>query len=96
MIQNRMGPEIGAHGENALYAMPEGVETRWACPENRKGSKGYAARAGSGRKGSPFLPIAPGETVVLAEEQAVSGIVRRIWITLNDRSQHPICLSSRT
>lgn len=86
MTANRTGSELGAAGGNALYEMPEGVETRWACPENRTGAKGAAARAGGGRKGSPFLPIAPGETVVLAEEQGVSGIVRRIWITINDRS----------
>ncbi|GLX65779.1 glycoside hydrolase family 172 protein [Paenibacillus glycanilyticus] len=86
MIPNRMGTEIGSTAEHALYAMLDGVETRWACPENRTGAKGSAAIAGGGRKGSPFLPIASGETVVLAEEQGISGIVRRIWITLNDRS----------
>jgi len=71
--------------EQPLYAMPEGVETRWACPENRTAARGGAARANDGRKGSPFLPVAAKESVVLAEEKGVGGMVRRIWVTLNDR-----------
>jgi Protein of unknown function (DUF2961) len=69
-----------------LYAMPRGVEMRWASPENRTGGKGIAAMAKGGRKGSPCLSIKAKEEVVLAREDGVSGMIRRIWVTLNDRS----------
>jgi hypothetical protein len=69
-----------------LYTFPEGVETRWASPENPKGEKGKAAPTNGGRKGRPAVPIKAGEQLVLAEVQGSSGTVRRIWATINDRS----------
>ncbi len=69
-----------------LYVVPEGVETRWASAENPKGEKGQAAQANAGRKGRPCLPLAAGEQVVLAEAQGASGVVRRIWVTISNRS----------
>ncbi|HIJ65362.1 MAG TPA: DUF2961 domain-containing protein [Candidatus Hydrogenedentes bacterium] len=66
--------------------MPEGVETRWASAENWKGEKGAAAQANAGRKGSAAFVLKAGEEKVLAEATGRSGMVRRIWVTLGDRS----------
>ena len=70
----------------SLYTLPEGVETRWASPENPKGEKGKGALSNSGRKGRAAIGIKAGEQVTLAEVHGTSGTVRRIWITINDRS----------
>lgn len=70
----------------SLFEMPEGVETRWASGENPKGEKGRAARANGGRKGAPTVAIKAGESFTLAEAAGTSGTVRRIWMTLPDRS----------
>ena len=37
-----------------------------------------------GRKGSPSFYLLAGERLVLAEEEGVSGIIHRIWMTLSD------------
>ncbi|GAB4458821.1 MAG: DUF2961 domain-containing protein [Armatimonadaceae bacterium] len=72
---------------NDLYRLPDGVETRWASPENPRGERGRAAQTNGGRKGRPCLSLAAGEAVILAEEPAgVRGTVRRIWLTVDDRS----------
>jgi hypothetical protein len=70
----------------ALYVVPDGVETRWASPENPTGERGKAASTNGGRKGSAFFPLKAGEQRTLAEVKTGSGMVRRIWMTLNDRS----------
>jgi hypothetical protein len=70
----------------ALFEMPEGVETRWASGENPKGEKGKAAQANAGRKGSPTVQVKAGESFTLAEAIGTSGTVRRIWMTFPDRS----------
>src|SRR5215213_6529912 len=70
----------------AIYELPEGVETRWASPENPTGQKGRAGMAAGGRKGSPTIAIKAGASVVLAEAKNTSGMVRRIWMTMPDRS----------
>ncbi|HEU4389891.1 MAG TPA: DUF2961 domain-containing protein, partial [Blastocatellia bacterium] len=70
----------------SLFVLPDNVETRWASPENPKGEKGKAAQANGGRKGSPSFPLKAGEQRVLAEASGTSGTVRRIWITISDRS----------
>jgi hypothetical protein len=70
----------------ALYELPEGVESRWASPENPTGQKGRAGTAAGGRKGSPTIRITAGTSVVLAEVKNTSGMVRRIWMTMPDRS----------
>jgi hypothetical protein len=78
----------GADGLSAqlLYEIPEGVETRWASPENPTGARGRGASAGGGRKGSPTIAIRAGASAVLAEARGTSGTVRRIWMTFGDRS----------
>ncbi|HEX7177049.1 MAG TPA: glycoside hydrolase family 172 protein [Pyrinomonadaceae bacterium] len=70
----------------ALYELPENVETRWASPENPRGEKGRGAQAAGGRKGSPTIAIRAGASAVLAEAQNTSGMVRRIWMTIPERS----------
>ena len=72
--------------DTPLYILPVGVETRWASPENPRALKGQGAKENAGRKGRPCVPLKSGETLILAEESAGSGIVRRIWLTINDRS----------
>jgi hypothetical protein len=69
-----------------LYEVPEGVQTRWASPENWDGAKGVAGQANHGRKGSSFFPLKAGEQKVLAHAEKTSGTIRRIWITISDRS----------
>lgn len=71
-----------------IYEWPgDNVETRWASPENVRGQKGQGGQVNGGRKGRPCQPVKAGEVVTLAEEPAgVAGTVRRIWITISDRS----------
>lgn len=69
-----------------LFDMPDGVKTRWASAENWKGEKGAGGEANGGRKGSPSFKLKAGETKILAETYQTSGIVRRIWLTINDHS----------
>jgi Protein of unknown function (DUF2961) len=68
-----------------LFHLPAGVETRWASPENRDALRGAGGQAGHGRKGSAWYPVPAGETLVLAHAQG-TGTIRRIWITVSDRS----------
>ncbi|HEV2707379.1 MAG TPA: glycoside hydrolase family 172 protein [Pyrinomonadaceae bacterium] len=70
----------------ALYEMPEGVETRWASPENPTGERGRGGQAMGGRKGAPTIAIKAGASAVLAEARNTPGVVRRIWMTIPDRS----------
>lgn len=72
---------------DALFNMKHDLETRWASPENPSGTKGGGGKALGGRKGLPSFPLEPGECRVLAEEPAASGTIRRIWITINNRSK---------
>lgn len=81
-----VGPHASLLRAQALYEMPEGVETRWASPENPRGERGQGAQAAGGRKGSPTIAIKAGASAVLAEAQNSSGVVRRIWMTIPDRS----------
>jgi hypothetical protein len=69
-----------------LYIVPDGVETRWASPENPGGERGKGAATNAGRKGSPSFPLNAGESRTLAEVKAGRGTVRRIWMTMLDRS----------
>ncbi len=71
---------------DSLFVFPEGVQTRWASAENWKGEKGVAGQANAGRKGSPCFGLKAGESKVLAEVTGSSGTVRRIWITISERT----------
>jgi hypothetical protein len=67
--------------------MPDAaVETRWASPENPRGERGAGGRANAGRKGAPTIAIPAGASAVLAEARGTSGTVRRLWMTIPDRS----------
>lgn len=76
----------GVAAADELYVVPDGVETRWASPENPGGERGQGGKVNAGRKGAPSFPLAAGESRVLADVKAGSGVVRRMWMTLNDRS----------
>ncbi len=68
-----------------FYVLPEGVETRWASPENWDSQRGAGGKVNAGRKGSPCFPMERGESKVLAEVKGQSGMVRRIWFTISER-----------
>jgi len=72
--------------EPNLYRVPRTIRSKWASPENPSALEASGGQSNGGRKGSPSWPLKAGEKRVLAHEEGVSGIVRRIWITINDRS----------
>lgn len=74
-----------AHAQE-LFTLPDGIETRWASPENPGAERGKGASANAGRKGAPSFTLQPGEERTLAVVKAGSGTVRRIWMTMLDRS----------
>jgi hypothetical protein len=74
----------GVCAADELYVIPDGVETRWASPENPTGERGHGGEANGGRKGAAFFVLQAGESRTLAEVRVGSGVVRRLWITLND------------
>jgi hypothetical protein len=80
------GYPIGKAFAQSLYTLPEGIETRWASPENPLGEKSKGAQTNGGRKGRPAISIKAGEQATLAEVHGSSGTVRRIWATISDRS----------
>lgn len=83
MLLFGMAPAVNAQ---SLFTLPDGVETRWASPENPTGEKGKGGQANGGRKGSPSFGLKAGEQRVLAEVSGASGTIRRIWATILDRS----------
>ncbi|HVF10792.1 MAG TPA: glycoside hydrolase family 172 protein, partial [Abditibacteriaceae bacterium] len=74
------------HG-GLLFAIPNKVHTRWASAENDEARTGAGGQANFGRKGSPSRSLASGESLTLAHAAGM-GTVRRMWITINDRSPH--------
>jgi len=71
---------------DSLFTMPKNVQTRWASPENRDAAKGAGGKTNKGRKGSAFFPLKAGEEKILAHAENTSGTIRRIWITILDKS----------
>jgi hypothetical protein len=71
---------------SSLFSLPKDIETRWASPENPEGRKGEACQVMHSRKGRPSVPLPAGAQVVLAQASDVSGIVHRIWLTIDNRS----------
>jgi len=70
-----------------MFVLPAGVHTRWASAENWDAQPGAAGKENFGRKGSPCRrPLKAGESFVMAHAENTSGIVRRMWITLDDRT----------
>jgi len=76
---------FSAQGQN-LFDKPHDINTRWASAENWNGEKGGGGMANGGRKGSPSFRLKAGESKVLAQASGTSGMIRRIWITINDRT----------
>ncbi len=70
-----------------VYDMPAGVQTRWASAENWKGEKGQGGMTQGGRKGSPSFLLKANSEKVLAEANNTSGVIRRIWCTINKRTE---------
>jgi len=82
-------PQSGISQE--LYRFPEGTQTRWQSFENRSGEKGKAGMENRGAKGHAMDAIPAGRTLTLLDARG-SGVVRRMWITVSDRS--PMMLRS--
>jgi len=61
------------------------VQTRWFSPENPDGEPGKGGLENLGSKGRPYVRLPDGQTHVLLDTQG-SGIVCRMWVTINDRS----------
>ncbi|MBE3141654.1 MAG: DUF2961 domain-containing protein [Thermoplasmata archaeon] len=70
-----------------LYCIQPSVETRWASRENPDGGKGAGGKARGGRKGSAWFTLEDGADAVLAHAENTSGMIRRIWITINTRNK---------
>jgi hypothetical protein len=76
------GQEIRAQ---ELY-QPQGRRSpRWASFENQAAAKGAAAQSNQSAKGHAFDSLKAGESVVLMDYTG-SGVIRRIWLTISDRS----------
>ena len=68
-----------------LFRLPKLIETRWVSFENPTGAQGSGGTENDGSKGHPFDSILPSEVKTLLDMDG-SGCVRRIWMTVNDRS----------
>jgi hypothetical protein len=68
-----------------LFKLPELIETRWVSFENPTGANGAGGKENAGSKGHPFDSILAGEVKTLLDISG-NGSIRRIWMTVNDRS----------
>lgn len=74
----------GSFAQN-LFTMSDSASTRWVSFENHPdGAKGEGGQENEGAKGHPYDQVYAGETVTLMEMEG-AGIVRRIWLTVNER-----------
>jgi hypothetical protein len=69
--------------DEKLYTINSHVQTRWASHENPLGIKGEGGKARNGRKGAAWFTLENGKEAVLAQVENSSGMIRRIWITIN-------------
>ena len=69
-----------------LYSKPK-AQTRWSSFENPKAKKGAAAHENQGAKGRAFDKIDAGAEAVLLDYSESAGIINRIWITVDNRTQ---------
>jgi len=69
--------------QDLFHYQPAGP--RWASPENPAGQRGAGGRENRGGKGHPFDTLRAGQSLTLADVSG-SGVIRRIWITISDRS----------
>lgn len=70
---------------NNLYTYSDNLDPRWSSPENIKGEKGAGGKTNNSAKGRPYDTIPAGASLDLMNITG-SGIIQRIWITINDRS----------
>jgi len=68
-----------------LFHYQPDKETRWVSFENISGEKGAGGKENKGAKGHAFDQIPAGGSVDLVDMEG-SGTIRRIWLTLSDRS----------
>lgn len=71
-----------------IFSLPaQQVQTRWATAENPDAVPGQGGMTNHGRKGNACkAPFAAGEEFVMAHAKDTPGMVRRIWVTISDRS----------
>ncbi len=69
--------------------MQDSVQTRWVSFENPTGAPGRGGMENKGAKGHAFETVRPGASVTLADIRG-SGIVRRLWMTVNRRAPHEL------
>jgi D-arabinan exo alpha-(1,3)/(1,5)-arabinofuranosidase (non-reducing end) len=72
-----------------LFEPGIGRSPRWASFENPKSEKGGAGGENKTAKGHAFDSLKAGQSITLMEYNG-SGVIRRIWITINDRSPEMI------
>ena len=82
----------GIHDHNSnqshpIYQYDEHSATRWFSFENPTGQPGAGAKENNGAKGHPCDDI-PAHTSVDLMNYKGTGIIRRIWLTINDRSAY--------
>lgn len=69
-----------------LYLKDKNAHTRWASFENPKGEKGQGGKENGGAKGRPSESVKAGETKTLMSVEGSSGVVNKMWITVDNRS----------
>lgn len=70
--------------QKAIYESAD-WQTRWSSPENPNGAESNGGRENNRAKGHPYDSIPAGKTLELLNIRE-SGIINRIWITIDDRS----------
>ena len=71
--------------DDMLYRFVPGQEPAWASPENPTAARAAGGIENKGAKGHAFDTIPAGGTLMLARIDG-SGIIDRMWITIDDRS----------
>lgn len=72
-----------------IFRPNKALQARWADFENTLASPGAGAHENACAKGHAFSALAPGQTITLMQANG-SGVIRRIWMTLSDRSPHTL------
>lgn len=86
LLWSLMAPLASPIAADDLFVLPKKTQTRWASAENWGAQPGQAGQANSGRKGSPSRALKAGESFVMAHAENTSGVVRRMWITISERT----------
>lgn len=68
-----------------VYTFPNNTQTGWSSFENLKALKGNGGLENKGAKGHPAELLLPSQSKTLLDIQG-AGSIRRIWMTLTDRS----------